>query len=394
MNLLYLSALGGGLDTNVRVLGPALVRAGHRVSVLYVHPAGHPIPSVPEIEGCGIYHASMGAWHYYLDRATLGRTALPRVVRELEHAWAVSRVVSAVARRERVDLVELPEVFATPRLMCGIPYVVRLHSAAWIWRQMEGRLFTLADSLEIRMERRTLLDASGISSPSLMLAGYIRKTCGVGSREIEIIPYPIDTQEFRPGDEGGRLPMVLFVGRVEKRKGADVLLQAVPRILSTRPEAEFVFIGRVCDDVKDFIPAASSRVRLLGVLPHREIVRWYQRAAVFAAPSLWDNSPNTIYEAMACGTPVVGTRVGGIPELVDEGSTGILVPPSNPGALADAIHAVLGDGAGRTEMAKRAREKAVDLYSLDRVLSSTLDFYAGASPAFAPRERRLPSLGV
>jgi glycosyltransferase involved in cell wall biosynthesis len=375
MNLLYLSSPGGGLDTNVRVLGSALANAGHQVSVLYIHLPGASAPPIDGIAGCQVYHATIGNWHYYAQRATLGLTNLPRIVREFENALTLARVVSAINQREGLDLIELSEVFATPGLMGGVPYVIRLHSAAWTWRKMEQVPSSLSDSLEMRLEGYALRRASSISSPCAMLASYIRTTCRLGSRPIEIIPYPVDTRRFAPSAENSRLPLVLFVGRVEKRKGADVLMQAMPRVWEKYPECEFVFAGRVCDDCKADAAAMPPRTKFLGMQPHGELIAWYQRAAIFAAPALWDNSPNTIYEAMACGTSVIASRVGGIPELVDEGVTGLLVPPSSPGELAEAIITLLGNDQKRERMGRRAREKVVEQYSLPRIMGRTLDFY-------------------
>ena len=85
----------------------------------------------------------------------------------------------------------------------------------------------------------------------------------------------------------------------------------------------------------------------------------YSAADVFAAPSLEDNLPQTVLEAMACGVPVVGTRVGGIPDAVRHGETGLLAPAGDPGALREALASVLGDDPARRRMAARAREVAV-----------------------------------
>src|SRR5262249_52015690 len=148
MNLFYLSTHGGGLDTNVRVLAPALVEAGHRVTVLYIHfPGDSQAAQVSPIDGCQIMYVTTGALHYYLQRVTLGTTHLPRLLRSLEHTWALKRAVESMGVTP--DLIELPEVFATPSLLSHIPYVVRLHSTAWTWRRMLHEPSGSADAIEI-----------------------------------------------------------------------------------------------------------------------------------------------------------------------------------------------------------------------------------------------------
>jgi glycosyltransferase involved in cell wall biosynthesis len=379
MHIFYLSSLGGGLDTNVRVLAPALVRAGHRVSILYIHFPGETFSNAADgIEGCRVYHAGVGDWHYYARRATFGRSSLPLVVRAYEYARTLADQVAAIHNHEYLDLIELPEISIIPRLMDNIPFIVRLHSAAWMWRKMLHEPAGLSDSLEIRMEGNALRRARAISSPSAALADYVRQTCRLDARPIEIIPYPIDTAQFAPNTERAKPPFILFVGRVEKRKGADALMRAIPLVRAKHPDCEFAFAGRVSDDLQEQVATMPACVHFLGVQPREELVQWYQRASVFVAPSLWDNSPNTVYEAMACGTPVVASRVGGIPELVDDGVTGLLVPPGDADALADAIVALLGDPARRAQMGRRGREKAVAEYGVEKIVGQTLAFYQSA----------------
>jgi glycosyltransferase involved in cell wall biosynthesis len=376
MHLLYISSPGGGLDTNVRVLAPALVKAGHRVSVLYLHSKGEVAPAaVDGSDGLEIYHSTVGDWHYYARRATFGLTSLPLFIRGLEYTQALASAISTIHSETPVDLIEVPEVFLTRSLSVHVPYIVRLHCAAWSCRRLMGEPSPLSDVLEARMEGYTLHHAIGISSPSKALADYIRANCGLGDQRIEIIPYPVDTAQFTPGSVRPGQPMVLFVGRVERRKGAGVLLRAIPLVLAKHPECEFVFAGSVANDLRAEAEKLPPAVKFLGMLPHGELIGWYQRASVCVVPSVWDNSPNVIYEAMACGTPVVASRVGGIPELVDDGITGSLVPPRDEKALADAIINLLDNTALRDRMGQRGREKAVGEYRSERILAKTLDLY-------------------
>jgi glycosyltransferase involved in cell wall biosynthesis len=310
-----------------------------------------------------------------VHRVTFGIGSLSLVVRSLEHARALGRAVADIHSREPIDLIETPEIFVSPGWVRDIPYVMRLHASGWMCRRMFGERAPLSDSIEVRLERYSLRNAAGVSAPSQSIANYIRQTCGV-IHAIEIIPYPIDTTHFAPCSERENPPYVLFVGRVEERKGAAELMDAMPRVWARHPDCEFVFIGRVSDELAAQIEGLDGRAKFLGVRPLEDLVNWYQRAAIFVAPSFWDNSPNTIYEAMACGVPVVATRVGGIPELVDDGATGLLVPQHDSTALADAIISLLGDPTRRAQMGQRAREKVVAEYSVEKIAARTLEFYA------------------
>lgn len=404
MNLLYVSVPGGGLDTNIRVLAPALARVGHSISVLYVHyPGAGATAPIPEIKDCRVYHATTRSWHYYFDRITLGISSLPLPVRSLEYARAIRDAVVSISARSPLDLIELPEIFIPAHLLGAIPYVTRLHASAWLCRQMAGERAFGTDRVEKRWEGDTLRRARGISSPCHFTAELVRSECHIGSRRIEIIPYPVDLGQFAPGTRSVNPPVILFVGRVEIPKGADVLLRAIPLVHKRFPDCEFVFVGKVSDDLSSLVcetgegrkesrvtainssrgparvdlqaGAGPGAVKFLGVLPNADLAAWYQRASIFVAPSIWDNSPNTIYEAMACGTPVIASRVGGIPELVADGETGLLVPPGDETALADALVALLGDAPRRERMGEKARARSVAHYSVDKILNQTLSFY-------------------
>lgn len=374
LNIVYLSTLSGGVDTAVRGLGSALAKSGHRVSVFYVHQSSEHLPSIA-IDGCNIYHGVLGNWHYYLHRLSLRRALFTRLVRGLEYAGAVSQVVRMIAKKERIDVIELPEIFMLSRPLARTAYIIRLHSSAWTWRRMCSEDSPWTDEAEAKMEGLALKRARAISSPSGAVAEYIRWACDLGARPIEIIPYPIDTQQFVPSTSRSDPPLVLFVGRVEKRKGADVLIRAMSDVWAKHPDCKLVMVGRRSADLNELLMQVDGRVRLLGSLPRSELVQFYQRAAIFVAPSSWDNSPNTIYEAMSSGTPVIATRVGGIPELVDDGITGVLVPPRDQNALAEAITALLSEPERRERMGRFAREKAVARYTISRIMAHTLAFY-------------------
>jgi glycosyltransferase involved in cell wall biosynthesis len=374
MHVLYLSFPGGGLETNVRVLAPALREAGHQVSILYLDAAARANGKGPKLEEFPTYYAAVGNWHYYLHRATFGLGSLPLTVRSFETERALVKAVRSIHQRHGVDLIEIPEI-TVPFHDLPAPFVVRLHSSAWMWRRMCREPSSWADSIEASLEGTTLRRAAAVTSPSQYVAEYIKKTCRLNGRVVEIIPYAIDTNQFKPARKDHSRRLVLFVGRVEKRKGADVLLRAVPRVLAKYPECEFLFVGQVSEELAEQVNAASVGVRFLDFKPRHELVELYQQASVVVVPSLWDNSPNVVYEAMACGTPVIATRVGGIPELVDDGVTGLLVQPRHEHELADAIIALLGDEDARERMGRCGREKAVSSWRLKKIASQTVGLY-------------------
>jgi glycosyltransferase involved in cell wall biosynthesis len=377
VNILYLSFSQGGLDTSVMVLGEELIRQGHRVSVLYGD-AVYQTPSfLKKSDKFNIYHVRISQFHYYLHKLIGRVSSFPRTVQGLEFFLNFKTALNQILKKEKIDLVEVPEIFVAPGMMRGIPYIVRLHSADWTWRSKLGEKKRFSDKWDPRLEAVSLKGAAGISSPSHDLGKFIRSECRI-DRPVEVIPYPVDMSRFKPVAGKTFPPTILFVGRVEKRKGADVLLGAVPQILAKIPDCRFVFIGSISEDVKTQIAEASPQVSFLSMIPHEALPEWYQRAAIFVAPSRWDNSPNTIYEAMACGTPVVASRVGGIPEVIDDGVSGLLVSPGDSRALGEAIISLLLDKPRLEKMGQRAYEKALNQYAAEKISERTIAFYKQA----------------
>lgn len=166
-----------------------------------------------------------------------------------------------------------------------------------------------------------------------------------------LIPPGVDTELFRPTGEP-RECRVLYVGRIEQSsrwKGLHVLVDALPRLRTLLPQVRLEVVG----DGDDMV-ALQKRAAELGVgdvvywvgrVDHRELPERYRRAGVTVLPSLTESESfgMALAEAMACGCPVVGSAVGGIPFVVRDGVDGRLVPPGDPVALADALAGVLTD---------------------------------------------------
>jgi starch synthase len=125
-------------------------------------------------------------------------------------------------------------------------------------------------------------------------------------------------------------------------------------------------------------------VWISGMLTKREVIQLLTHATVFACPSLYEPLGIVNLEAMACGTAVVGSRVGGIPEVVSDGETGLLVPPGEPPALARAINALVGDERRAAEMGRLGRKRAAADFGWDSIAAQTADLYAELAGKRAP----------
>lgn len=216
----------------------------------------------------------------------------------------------------------------------------------WMLRVQMFYPFWMQEVVARRMDR--IITGSENSRASVQEAFALRK------EQITAIHDGVDTSVFRPMEVAKRPGTLLFVGNSEDRnKGAKFLLEAV-KILSGRGVGfHLVFKDRID---AEFAPhyaeqlGVRDRIEFVGRLPVEELARLYNEAEVLVSPSVYEGFGLPAAEAQACGTPVVATTAGAFPEVVGAGETGILVPPSDARALADAIEALLGNAQMRHSM--------------------------------------------
>lgn len=224
--------------------------------------------------------------------------------------------------------------------MLGIPYVVKLHGS--------DINVLAAGGLRRRQVGQALRHAGGVVAVSRALAD---KSVAIGADPARVLTIynGVDGERFAPGSRAEarvRLqlseasPLLLFVGNLKRAKGCVDLLEAFPALLARQPQARLIFIGTGACRAELLERAAAlgcaSRVELRGGVPHAELGDWFRAADLLCLPSHNEGVPNVVLEAMACGTPVVATRVGGIPEVLPA-FAGTLVSPHNQAGLGDAL---------------------------------------------------------
>lgn len=181
-----------------------------------------------------------------------------------------------------------------------------------------------------------------------------------------------------------RIPdSVLFVGQIGPRKGIGDLTRAFKMLKEAVPRAELYVVGR-----SSFWPASrrliavltSTRgVRWLGHIPKNDLVRWYHQAEVLVLPSLFEGLGLVSLEAMAAGTPVVGTRVPGTVEAVQPGTTGLLAEPRDPRSLADCLTQILLDKELSRKMGREAKRQTTTKFNRDECATKTIEVYEEAT---------------
>lgn len=200
------------------------------------------------------------------------------------------------------------------------------------------------------------------------------RTAAYLDRPARVIPHGIDADRFAPAaDRAGLrarlgLPrdamLVGCYGRIRERKGTRAFVEAMLPLLPDRPDLHAVVMGRAVGDDARFLKGLRAAVAAAGLgdrvsfrdeVPVWEMPDWYRALDLHVAPQLWEGFGLTPLEAMACGVPVVATRVGAFEEIVEPGRTGDLVAPGDVAALTGAVGRLLDDRAGRRAMGAAAR---------------------------------------
>lgn len=368
----------GGIGSYTYDMAHALVAAGHRVTVIARSDAAEKTSDDSGVQVHRIQPAPR--W----DRM--------RVVWRLNKvwpgfAWAAMRRLRSIHRADPVDIVEAGECRADgffiswmreprPRL------VTRLH-LAWIFVDRQNSIQPdWRKRLCYWMEKQSILRADAVTAPSAAVVELTRTWLGAGLAA-QVVPNPIDIGGFAP-NESVREREVLFVGRLERRKGLGIFCRVAPLVLGRCPDVRVRVLGS--DGVDE--NGHSWRARLLDSIrqedrgrisfehvSRRELVNSYRRASLCIVPSLWENFPYVALEAMACGTPVIAARSGGLPELVGDGRSGFLVGPEDAEGFAAAICDLMDDPEKSRRMGLEARRRAESVFASATVARRMLDVY-------------------
>ncbi|MCX7591275.1 MAG: glycosyltransferase family 4 protein [Kiritimatiellae bacterium] len=194
---------------------------------------------------------------------------------------------------------------------------------------------------------------------------------------IEYLPLGVNLAEYNGIREGAstkhRMRQVLYVGRLMRLKGTDILLEAWSRVVSEVPEVKLTLVGENAPEWERLARKLSLDVRSVEFVGFQSDVRpWLAQSDLLVLPSREEGSGQVIVEAMAMGKPVVASRVGGIPEYVSEGETGILVPPADSTALAGALVALLSSPERLSALGRAALERARSEFDSGKIIDRFL----------------------
>ena len=354
----------GGMNVYVRETARELARMGAHVDV-FTRSQNATIPRVVQLgQGARVIHLTAGptvpmareAVHRHLDQFVAGVDAFrweEALDYDLIHAHYWLSGVAGLALRDA----------------WGTPVVQMFHTLGRLKNAVAQTASEAEPELRIAEESRIVGAVDRIVAANVVERAHLVWYYGAQAERVAVIPCGVDTELFQPMTpsaakdllELGPEPMLLYVGRLQPIKGLETLLDAMTRLPE---ESRLLIIGGDQDEPENGHAAhlrarvaalgLARRVRFLGAQPQRRLRLFYAAADATVMPSYYESFGMVALEAMACGSPVVASRVGGLTTTIQDGVTGHLVPEGDPAALAARLNQLLSDGQERARLGHAA----------------------------------------
>lgn len=308
-------------------------------------------------------------------------------------------IISAIkylVEKHQIDIFEMEEtngwVGALSKLDL-IPVVTRLHGP-WFLNKRSNGPKTRYDLLREKREGEGIATAQIVTSPSLDTLERTKQRYQIRQDSL-CIQNSIAPASAKWSGATCDKDSLLFVGRFDEIKGGDLVIKAFGQLAAQNPNLKLTFIGP--DDGINGIkldafarqaltPDALHRLKYLGPLPHSEIAAHRTQSFLTIAASLYEPFGYTVLEAMSFGCPIVASNVGGIPELIRDGESGLLFDPKIPGSLSSSIQAMLNDLPMAAKMGEKARQDSLAFYNIRQMAIYTAETYRQEIKKFPSRK--------
>jgi glycosyltransferase involved in cell wall biosynthesis len=369
-----------GIVTYAAFLVPALRSLGHDVFVI----TGVTNDDDPFTINLKRYGKTTGVFQRLIFRI------FPDLARHRNMSAALSAAIEELVEKHSIDLFEMEESFGWSHAIAKVrkvPVVVRLHGPWFLNKRERAK----SDAGRERKEMRGIVSASAISSPSSNVLQSVRKYYGLELSSSACIPNPIECA--RETDlwnlDNCDVNSILFVGRFDKIKGGDLILQVFEGLARSNPDLRLTFVGPDLgvtspDGVmrsfevhaqRTLTEAALARITFRGPLHHSELPSLRRRHLVTICMSRSEVFPYSVLESMAMGCPTAATDVGGISEMIETGRNGMLVPSQDVSAMIAAIQKLLDDHELAARLGKQAWRDCVNRFGCSVVAEQMIAFY-------------------
>jgi glycosyltransferase involved in cell wall biosynthesis len=361
----------GGVGTFTQTLGRALVRRGHSVTVVGF---GHLLTTaISEHEDEGV------------NVIRVRSNRVPRLG-ALMSSMRLQRVLHGLNDVRHIDVLEGPELSLALLSREVLPAkVIRMHGGHHFFCHDLGQQRKPVRSW---LEHRSFRNADYLCAVSRHVANVTSELLNLRTRRIDILPNPVDTIRFAPRSDIAEVPFrIVFVGTICEKKGVRQLIQAMPAILEHEPHAHLQLAGRdwrdpstgtsYTDEMRKVATRlAPGRVSFLGTVNNHDLPSLLASASVCVMPSHAEAMSITWLEALSVGRPLVASRIGPGPEVVEEGVSGLLCDPHDPQSIASCVISLLSDAVLRDRLGQAGRRRAVNHFSREALAKQNEEFYA------------------
>jgi glycosyltransferase involved in cell wall biosynthesis len=362
--------IGGGVEQVVDQLSARLAGRGHKVRLLTLRTRPAPLAE------------SRGGVEIERVRATdlTGMVGL-----QVAWSWRIYKATWDAIRDFRPDVIHAHNLFFRTTESVAIPYMLngsKLVTTVHLGKVVAGGAGLKAiTGLHERIVGRWIIRRSDrLIAVSSAVADHAR-SLGARTDRIDVIPNGVDLALFKPAERPrSGPPRILFVGRLVPNKGPEILVRAAPAVLEKHPNAEFVICGdgpmrRSLEGEVNRLKIAYA-FRFLGMV--RKVPDVMRDGTILVRPSTLEGMPLTVLEAMACGLPVIATRVGGTPELVKHGEHGLLFEPGDVDGLIGHLLSLLGNPRMASEFGAAGRRRVESGWSWEEMTVRTESTYERA----------------
>lgn len=314
-------------------------------------------------------------------------------VRWITYSAQVAAAVADLHAHKPLDLVEFADWGSEAYIHVlnqtawnRIPTVIHLHGPIVMfahaigWPDPESRFYRIASMMEETCVQR----ADAVFSSSRCSAQWCERYHGLNVLLIPVIHTGVDTRMFYPRDVAkADNPTVVFVGKIERNKGVELLVNAALELAEQVPNLRIQLLGRGNRELAQQLDRQAQEagfadlLQFVGYVDQSQLPEYLSRSHVFAAPSQYEGGPGFVYlEAMACGLPVIGCSGSGASEVVTPGVNGLLIPPQDRVALVEALKTLLTDEQLRQELSVQALDYVVREANRENCLRRLEQFYS------------------
>ncbi len=375
---------GGGIGTYIANLADGLVKKGH--SVFIIAPSTSGKDSYELLNGLLIVRARK---RYY--------PKIEKYVPGLAWSIYVAKKIAELDRKYRLDIIEFPNWEGVGywyiRKKIRKPVVVRMHTPylETLTIDNEHTSLTIGDKFTCWIEKQSCLLSDTLTASTECHRRFMSQIYNIEEERTKILPlgipvvnaYNTNIKNYESNEV--KKNRVLYVSRLEKRKGALLLLDAIPHVIEKYPFTEFILIGKDRPHApngmyhKEYFEVNyaqyAENVKFMGYVENSELDRYYSEADIFVVPSIYESFGLVYIEAMAYGLPVIGGCGGGIPEVIRDGVTGIVLKDMNPLSLADKIMNLLGSSELRKTLGREGEKSVNETFNSDVMSQNSAALY-------------------